>query len=594
MSLSISQKIESIRKEMRENGLSAYIIPSSDPHLSEYPAPHWKTRGWISGFDGSFGTVILTLKEAALFTDSRYFLQATSQLENTGIHLVKMGLPDSPSFAEWLTEKLAKGSSVGIDPWVYAASDALALDAALRKKELFVNAKTDFISKVWEDRPKLPSDPIFVFPIEFSGRSSQEKISQLREILAKEGCDYLLLSALDEIAWTFNIRGNDVKYNPVVISFALISKDKSVLFIPPSKINREDLHYFKQEEIQLADYNKIAPFLSHLPAGSKIMLDASKTNLALYNSIPSECKIIKQVSPANRLKSLKNEIEIEGYKQAMIYDGIALTKFFIWLDENVDKGTVTEYTVGEMLKEFRSQQPYYAGEGFGTITGYKDHGAVIHYIPTPDNAYTIARDGTLLIDSGGQYFKGTTDITRTITLSTPSEKQKKDFTLILKGNIALGTAVFPQKTRGSQIDILARKVMWENGINYLHGTGHGVGHFLNVHEGPQSIRMEENPVVLEPGMVLSNEPGIYRNGEYGLRIENMILIKEKEETQFGKFFQCETITLFPIDKNLIEKELLNQDELNWLNDYHQMVYDKLSPYLNEKEKEWLKNQTEVL
>lgn len=594
MSLSKSQQIESIRKEMRENGLSAYIIPSSDPHLSEYPAAHWKTRGWISGFDGSFGTVILTLKEAALFTDSRYFLQATSQLKNTEIILVKMGLPDSPSFAEWLTEKLSKGSSVGIDPWVYAASDALALETALQKKELFLNTKTDLFSNVWEDRPKLPSDPIFVFPVEFSGRSSQEKISQLREVLAKEGCDYLLLSALDEIAWTFNIRGNDVKYNPVVISFALISMDKSILFISPTKINREDLNYFKQEDVQIADYNKIAPFLSHLRAGSKIMLDASKTNLALYNSISTGCKIINQVSPANRLKSLKNEIEIEGYKQAMIYDGIALTKFFIWLEENVDKGTVTEYTVGEMLKDFRSQQPYFAGEGFGTITGYKDHGAVIHYIPTPDNAYTIARNGTLLIDSGGQYFKGTTDITRTITLGTPSEKQKKDFTLILKGNIALGTAVFPQKTRGSQIDILARKVMWENGINYLHGTGHGVGHFLNVHEGPQSIRMEENPVVLEPGMVLSNEPGIYRNGEYGLRIENMILIKEKEETQFGKFFQCETITLFPIDKNLIAKELLNQEELKWLNDYHQMVYDKLSPFLNEKEKEWLKNQTSAL
>lgn len=594
MSLPISQNIESIRKEMRENGLSAYIIPSSDPHLSEYPAPHWKTRGWISGFDGSFGTVILTLKEAALFTDSRYFLQATIQLENTGIHLVKMGLPDSPSFVEWLSEKLTKGSSVGIDPWVYAASDALILETALQKKGLCLNSKTDVISKVWQDRPMLPSDPLFVFPIEFSGRSSQEKMSQLREVLAREGCNYLLLSALDEIAWTFNIRGNDVKYNPVVISFALICLDKSILFISPSKINREDLLYFKQADVQLAEYNKIGNFLSQLPAGSKIMLDASKTNLALYNSIPSECKIINQVSPANRLKSLKNEVEIEGYKQAMIYDGIALTKFFIWLEENVDKGTVTECTVGEMLKEFRSQQPYYAGEGFGTITGYKDHGAIIHYIPTPDNAYTIARNGTLLIDSGGQYFKGTTDITRTITLSTPSEKQKKDFTLILKGNIALGTAVFPQKTRGSQIDILARKVMWENGINYLHGTGHGVGHFLNVHEGPQSIRMEENPVVLEPGMVLSNEPGIYRNGEYGLRIENMILIKEKEETQFGKFFQCETITLFPIDKNLIAKELLTQEELNWLNDYHQMVYDKLSPFLNEIEKDWLKNQTAVL
>ena len=594
MSLSISQKIESIRKEMRENGLSGYIIPSSDPHLSEYPAAHWKARGWISGFDGSFGTVILTLQEAALFTDSRYFLQATSQLENTEITLVKMGLPDSPSFAEWLTKKLPNGSSVGIDAWVYAASDAFALEKALQKKGLFIHCENDLISKIWEERPKLPSDPIYVFPVEFSGRSSKEKIDQLRKVIAQEGCDYLLLSALDEIAWTFNIRGNDVKYNPVAISYALISMDKSILFISPAKINKEDLDYFKQEEIQLAEYTKIAHFLSLLPAGSKIMLDASKTNLSLYNSIPSECEIANQVSPANRLKSIKNEVEIEGYKQAMIYDGIALTKFFMWLEENVDKGIVTEYTVGEMLKEFRSQQPYFAGEGFGTITGYKDHGAVIHYIPTPDNAYTIARNGTLLIDSGGQYFKGTTDITRTITLSTPSEKQKKDFTIILKGNIALGTAVFPQKTRGSQIDILARKVMWENGINYLHGTGHGVGHFLNVHEGPQSIRMEENPVVLEPGMVLSNEPGIYRNGEYGLRIENMILIKEKEETPFGKFFQCETITLFPIDKNLIAKELLNQEELNWLNNYHQMVFDKLSPSLSEKEKEWLKKQTEVL
>lgn len=594
MSLPISQKIASIRKEMKENGLSGYIIPSSDPHLSEYPAAHWKARGWISGFDGSFGTVIITLNEAALFTDSRYFLQATNQLEDTEITLVRMGLPDSPSFAEWLTTKLPQGSSVGIDAWVYAATDAFALEKALQKKGIFLHSGNDLISKIWEERPQLPSDPIFLFPVEFSGRSAQEKIDQLRTMIAQEGCDYLLLSALDEIAWTFNIRGNDVKYNPVAISYALISKDQSILFLSPAKINKEDLPYFREEQIQLAEYNKITNFLSRLPAGSKIMLDASKTNLALHNSIPAACEIANQVSPANRLKSIKNEVEIEGYKQAMVYDGVALTKFFMWLDENVDKGTVTEYTVGEMLKEFRSQQPYFAGEGFGTITGYNDHGAVIHYIPTPENAYTIARSGTLLIDSGGQYFKGTTDITRTIALSAPSEKQKKDFTIILKGNIALGTAVFPQKTRGSQIDILARKVMWENGINYLHGTGHGVGHFLNVHEGPQSIRMEENPVVLEPGMVLSNEPGIYRNGEYGLRIENMILIKEKEETAFGKFYQCETITLFPIDKNLIDKALLNQEELNWLNNYHQMVFDKLSPFLNEKEIEWLRKQTDVL
>lgn len=587
--------IDLFRTAMKKHGLDAFIVPSSDPHLSEYPANHWKAREWISGFNGSFGTVIITQDNGALFTDSRYFLQAAAQLEGSGIELVKMGLPDSPSLPEWLCRNLHEGANVGVDAWVYSAGELMSLQQSLSVRGISVQCDATLIDETWTDRPAIPQDPCFVLPEHFSGKSVSAKVAEIQHILLSQKADYLLLSALDEIAWLFNIRGTDVAYNPITIAYAIVPcKGEAILFIQPEKVTDEVRTALEQEHVTLAEYGKIESFLQKLPDSAAVMLDPAKTNYALYGAIPATCRQICGVSPANELKALKNETELEGYRRAMVKDGVALVRFFRWLEQNVETEIVTECTVGEKLKAFRSEQDCFVGESFGTIAGYNDHGAIVHYSPTAESAYRLKKEGVLLIDSGAQYFDGTTDITRTIALGVPTEAQKRDFTLVLKGNIGLASAVFPQNTRGSQIDVMARMPMWKDGVNYLHGTGHGVGHFLNVHEGPQSIRMEENPVTLKPGMVMSDEPGIYREGAYGIRTENMVLIKEKASTAFGLFYQFETLTLCYIDKTLIEKSMLSDDEITWLNNYHQTVYEKLSPYLDEEEKAWLEAKTSAL
>lgn len=595
MSKNLLKTLSAFRIEMHNRGLNAFIIPSSDPHLSEYPADHWKVREWISGFNGSFGTVVIVEESAALFTDSRYFLQATDQLAGSGIGLVKMGLPDSPSIAEWIVERLHEGAVVGVDPWVNAASETEKLRMDLASWGISLRYCPNIVDSLWNERPPLPLDGCYVLSEKVTGQSSSSKIVHLQQLLAAKYCDYLLVTALDEIAWIFNLRGNDVEYNPVTTAYALIpKKGKALLFIDPRKVNVEITQYLQNEGVLFADYSKIESYLMHLPEQTRMMLDCSKVNCALWKAASTHCTIIDSISPANELKAIKNPIELEGYRKAMRKDGVALVRFYHWLEERVGKERITEYTIGEKLRYYRSLQENFVGESFGTIAGYKAHGAVVHYSPTPESAYEIEPDGLLLIDSGGQYFNGTTDITRTITLGNPTEAQKRDFTLVLKGNIALANAVFPQNTRGSQIDILARKALWENGLNYLHGTGHGVGHFLNVHEGPQSIRMEENSVTLKPGMVMSDEPGLYREGAYGIRTENMIVITEKETTPFGTFYQCETLTLFPIDRRLIDVSLLSAEEKEWLNNYHRKVYNALSPDLTAEEQLWLQEKTATL
>ncbi len=587
----ISQRINQLRDAMRAKSLHAYIVPSTDPHISEYIAPRWKSREWISGFDGSAGTVIVTHDHAGLWTDSRYFLQAEQQLNGTGIQLFKAGLPDTPDMLEWLTQSLPADSTIGLDGEIFTTNEVSRIRSILAKKEISLVTDFDLFTEIRSDRPSIPEEGIFELPVEFSGASAVDKIETLRSTMKQAGANLLVISALDEIAWTFNIRGNDVESNPVAIAYAIITNKQSILFTNAVKISRELQDYLDSQRVITAEYGKIYDYLSNLSSESSILFDGYKVNFKLRNAIPSHCKIIESPSPVALLKSIKNETEIAGFRNIMIKDGVAFTRFMMWLEDNVASGNITEMTIGEKLYEFRDEQELFVGESFSTIAGYKEHGAINHYHPTVETASTILPENFLLIDSGGQYFDGTTDMTRTIALGEVTEQMKKDFTLVLKGHIALTTCRFPQGTRGSQIDILARKALWDEGYNYLHGTGHGIGHFLNVHEGPQSIRMEENPVKLQPGMVMSNEPGLYRNGEYGIRHENMVLIKEDIETPFGKFYGFETLTLFPFDKSSIDKSLLTEKEVQWINDYHAMVFEKLSPKLEEAEVNWLKEKT---
>ena len=562
MKTNIPERIAALREAMRQQKVDAYIIPSSDPHLSEYPADRWKSREWISGFTGSAGTIVVTADKAGLWTDSRYFLQAASQLEGSGIELYKLALPETPSITEFLLHELHAGQAVGLDGQTYSAAEASALANKLSRKEIKLDTSADLIEGIWKDRPAVPGNPIFEMPEALSGASVHEKLDLINNQLRSEGADCLILAALDEIAWTFNIRGTDVTYNPVVVSYAFVSEDESVLFIKPEKLTAEITEHLKKEGVTLAEYSMIQRYLSRLPENSRVFVDMNKTNVSLYDAIPGNCTIVEGISPANHLKSIKNETEIKGFQNAVVKDGVALTKFYIWLEKQMAEGTqVTEISAAEKLTALRAEQPQYIMDSFGTICGYAEHGAIVHYSATPETDATLKPEGLLLIDSGAQYLDGTTDITRTIALGEPTEQMKKDFTRVLKGTISLAKSKFPAGTRGSQIDILARKALWDSGINYLHGTGHGIGHCLNVHEGPQSIRMEENPVTLKPGMVISDEPAMYRTGEYGIRTENMILVREDSETEFGKFLGFDTLTLCFIDTSLIIIPMLSVSTL---------------------------------
>lgn len=593
MKTNIPERIAALREAMKQHKIDAYIIPTSDPHMSEYPADCWKYREWISGFTGSAGTVIITADKAGLWTDSRYFLQASTQLEGTGIELFKMMLPETPTIPEFLTHELKEGQTVGLNGETYSLADARSLEKALAEKEIKLNTNASLIDPIWKERPAIPEAPMFEMPIELSGKSTEDKLLDINKMLHKVGADCTILSALDEVAWTFNIRGTDVAYNPVVISYAFVSEKESVLFVNPKKIPAEIAEHLKKEGVTLADYGMLATFLSRLPERTRVFIDSKRTNVAIYNALPKSSILIEGISPANHLKSIKNEAEIKGFRNAVLKDGIAMTKFYFWLEKMLKAGEkVTELSAAAKLTALRSEQPQYVMDSFASISSYGPHGAVVHYSPTPETDTELKTDSLYLLDSGAQYLDGTTDITRTIALcDEPSEQMKKDFTRVLKGTIGIAKCKFPAGIRGCLIDAFARKALWDAGINYLHGTCHGIGHCLNVHEGPQSIRMEENPVILEPGMVMSDEPAMYRPGEYGIRTENMILIREDSETEFGKFLGFETLTLCYIDTKLVIPSMLSVREHAWLNKYHQMVYDLVSPHLNEEEKAWLKEKT---
>lgn len=587
MNSTINNRIAALRAHIAQEQIQAFIIPSTDPHLSEYVAPHWQSREWISGFTGSAGTVVVTAKDAGLWTDSRYFLQAARQLEGTCITLYKEMLPETPNIPEFLSAHLQEGDCVGIDGKMFSAEEVEHLQKELKKSGIRIKSIADPMQLLWTDRPAMPLAPAFVYDTKYAGMSFTEKLSAVRQAMEAAGADSLLLSALDEIAWLLNIRGNDVHCNPVVVSYLLIEKDKVNYFIQPQKVTPELAEYFSANGISVHPYEEIGDYLNSFNAHS-ILMNPAKTNYAIYSAIRPGCLIINGASPVALLKAIRNKQEIAGIHAAMQRDGVALVKFLKWLDEAVPAGKETEISVDKKLHTFRAAQPLYMGESFDTIAGYKEHGAIVHYEATPETDVTLKPEGFLLLDSGAQYLDGTTDITRTIALGPLTEEEKTDYTLILKGHIALAMAVFPEGTRGAQLDVLARMPIWKERMNYLHGTGHGVGHFLNVHEGPQSIRMNENPVALQPGMVTSNEPGVYKAGSHGIRTENLVLTVPAGEGMFGKYLKFETLTLCPICRKGIIKELLTAEEIGWLDDYHRTVYEKLSPDLNNDEREWLK------
>ena len=592
MKQSISERIHALRMWFKPN-IQAFIIPSTDPHLSEYVAPHWKSREWISGFTGSAGTVVITEKKAGLWTDSRYFLQAAEQLQGSGIDLYKEMLPETPSITKFLSDELQPGESVGIDGKMFSVEQVESMQAELSAKNIQIVFCPDPMDELWENRPPMPESPAFVYDIKYAGKSCSEKIAAIRTELKKKSAESVMLSALDEIAWTLNLRGNDVHCNPVVVSYLLITEKKAVLFIAPEKVTEEVRNYLEKQQIEIQNYSDTEIYLSDLNSSS-ILMNPAKTNYSVFSSVNPQCRIIRGEAPVALLKAIRNEQEIKGIHAAMQRDGVALVKFLRWLESAVPSGTETELSIDRKLHAFRATQDLYVGESFDTIAGYKEHGAIVHYSATEESNATLHPKGFLLLDSGAQYLDGTTDITRTIALGELTTEEKTDYTLVLKGHIALAMAVFPSGTRGAQLDVLARMPLWSHKMNFLHGTGHGVGHFLSVHEGPQSIRMNENPIVLQPGMVTSNEPGVYKGGSHGIRTENLTLVCSAGEGLFGEYLKFETITLCPICKKGIIKELLTADEVDWLNNYHQQVYEQLSPKLNEEEKAWLKEATAVI
>lgn len=591
--LTVPQRLQALRDEMKAQGLDAYIIPTSDPHMSEYPASCWKYRKWISGFTGSAGTVVVTADKAGLWTDSRYFLQAETQLADTGIDLYRLMLPETPSIADFLKNELKSGDTVGYNALTYSILDAEALAADMSKKGIKTDGSKAILDKVWSDRPSIPEGKAFEMPLKYAGKSTPEKVEEIRKMVADADAEYTVLSALDEVAWTFNLRGSDVTYNPVAVGYSLIGKDRVVLFMDDVKLPEDLRKRLEGEGVEIRPYDALAETLKSLPENSKFLLDVAHTNAGIAESLPKGAEIIPGISPANTLKSIKNETELKGFKSAVLKDGIAMTKYFKWLEEAMAKGEkVTELSGARKLKSYRAEQPLFLDESFAPISSYGPHGAVVHYTPTPETDVELHPDSLYLIDSGGQYLDGTTDITRTIALlPEPTEQMKSDFTAALRGTIGIAMARFPKGIRGCLLDAYARHALWDAGINYLHGTCHGIGHCLNVHEGPQSIRMEENPVKIETGMVMSDEPAMYRAGEYGIRTENMIVVKDDIKTQFGEFLAFDTITLCYIDTRLVDKSQMTPKEIAWLNDYQENVYASLAPHLSEEESAWLRNKT---
>ncbi len=574
----IRLRLKALRLEMLKQNLDAFYISGTDPHSSEYLSDRWQTRAFITGFTGSYGTVVITQEEAGLWTDTRYFLQAEEQLKGTGIKMFKLRVPNAELPEKWLPRKLSSDSKVGVDAQTVTIDGYRGMESVLDEKGIKLVKTGDLLDRIWEERPEIPKEQVFELDETCAGLTRKEKKEAVVSELKKRNADYHIITTLDELAWMFNLRGSDAAYNPVFTGYGVIGKSESLLFADTSKFSELLKNKLDKEHIQLRDYDAFFPWLTQMK-GRTWFVDTSSANYAVFEALDNN-KIIEDISCISLLKACKNEVEISGFKEAMRKDGVALVEFLFWLKNSLGKEEITEYTAGRKLADFRAKQPDFMGESFAPIVGYKEHGAIVHLSVGPDDALLLKPEGVLLFDSGGHYLQGTTDITRTVALGNVSGRQKKDFTLVLKGMIALSNAIFPEGTKGAHLDILARKFLWEQRLNYGHGTSHGVGHFLNVHEGPMAIRQEFNPVEIKPGMVLSNEPGLYREGEYGIRTENMIYCVEKEQTSFGTFLGFETLTLCPIDTNLLDESLITIEEKNWINAYHARINTELKPLLN--------------
>ena len=580
--------LEALRDLMRSKHIDAVIIPGTDPHQSEYPSEHWKFRDYVSGFTGSNGTAVVTLDDAGLWTDSRYFLQAAEQLEDSGFTLRKENIPGEPTVLEWLGEVLDEDAVVGVDGRLFSLIEANRIEMFCAQNGFMFAPDFRAAEAIWTDRPARPMNPAFVHDEALAGEDVDSKISRVVDALDASDADGLLITALDEIAWLLNLRGSDVDYTPVVIAFAYVSEDERVLFIDSEKVTSEVKDHLKKYGVKIKDYDDIEKFLGKISSTATVMVDPNRVSDALGQAMI--CNKTYMASPVIALKGVKNECQIAGFRQAMLYDGAAMVRMMMWLEQNVANG-ITEMDVDRRLQQERAAYASNRGDSFHMIAGYKDHGAIVHYEATDESAYTLAPDGLLLIDTGGQYLEGTTDITRTISLGNPTAAEKHDYTLILKGHLALARAVFPKGTMGVQLDVLARGPLWNEGMTYLHGTGHGVGHFLGCHEGPQSIRMEANPTPLELGMVTSNEPGIYKTGEYGIRTENLLLcVPACSNEEWGEFYKFESLTLFPYDTTLMDMDMLSREEVKQINDYHAMVCERLRPLLSADEAQWLEQK----
>jgi Xaa-Pro aminopeptidase len=588
------EKLTALRRLMKERNIDLYIIPSADPHLSEYIPDYWRIIRWLTGFTGSAGTVFVTDAYAGLWTDSRYFIQAEDQLKDSGFILMNYVPHCKNDIIEWIGGITNSGDKLAFDGRIFSIELTRKIEKILADKKASLDINCDLISGLWIDRPSLPVSPAFDHPVIFSGKERSVKIAEVREQMKRRGAEYHFLTSPDDIMWLLNIRGNDLKYSPLLLSFALVGEEQILFFTEEGKIPLKLASEFDRLGIVMLPYEETSGMLSTLNSGSVILLNPFTTSATLFNSFPQGIEIAEDLTIPTRLKAVKNPVEIDNMRKAMIKDGVALTRFFYWFENNAGTVNLSELALQEKLNDFRSEGENYLGPSFSAIVAYNENGALPHYSPTGESDKVIGNDGILLIDSGGQYLDGTTDITRTISTGRPSEQQRRDFTLVLKGTINLALARFPSGTKGYQLDLLARKALWDNGLNYGHGTGHGVGFCLNVHEGPQNIGPSSGTgsiTDIEPGMLISDEPAIYRNGEYGIRIENLILCVEDAETEFGKFLKFETVSLCYIDKTLIDISLLDKREISWINSYHKEVYEKLSPYLNPAEKKWLKRKT---
>ncbi len=588
------KRLAGVRALMKKKKIDALIVPSTDPHLGEYVPDHWRVIQWLTGFSGSTGTAVITGNFAGLWTDSRYFIQAEEQLRNSGFQLVRLRVPHTPEHIEWLQAKLGKGKTVAVDGRLISAGNMRLLMETLSPKGIRLNLKADLVTPLWKDRPPMPDDKAFALPLRYAGESRREKISRVREKMTEMTSDYQLLTAADDVMWLLNIRGRDIRYSPLLLSFAIVSHDQVLFFADEEKIPGPMKYEFDRDGVVLLPYDSVPSVIRSLPEGSKLLLSPSTTSASLLRAIPGSINVKEEISIPTRMKAIKNRTEIKNLRDVMVRDGVALTRFFHWLEKKPGHQTITELTAAARLDEFRMEQEGYTGPSFATIAAYNGHAALPHYTPDESTNAELGKTGIFLLDSGGQYFGGTTDITRTIALGKPDRRKRSDFTLALKGTIDLAMVRFPYGTRGYQIEVLARKALWYNGLNYGHGTGHGVGSFLNVHEGPQTIGNAASgdlKTILEPGMLISDEPAIYRTGEYGFRTENLFFCADDCETDHGRFLKFETVTLCYIDRELVEVSLLDDTELIWFNEYHEKVFTALSNYLEPELVTWLRKKT---